>query len=54
MPEKGWKSVSLPEELVSELQAIVDENPSYRTVAEVVRAALRQFIAKIRNAEVAS
>ena len=40
MPEKGWKSVSLPEELYDRVEGVVNEAPQYTSVAEFIRAAI--------------
>jgi len=46
MPEKTskWKSVSLPEEVIDEIKAILDQNPElgYNSVAEFIMDSIRR------------
>lgn len=44
MPEKGWKSVSLPEELYDRVEGLVKEAPQYTSIAEFIRAAIWRLI----------
>lgn len=47
MVRKGYRNLSLPEELYSELEDFVTRSGGrYVSVAEVVRAAVRDFLAK--------
>jgi len=50
MPEKGWKSVSLPTPLLKIVEQIVEENPAYTSIAEFIRAALTRFIKETKEA----
>jgi len=52
MPEKGWKSISLPEGLVAEIEDIVEKKAAYISVSEFVRAAVSRLIEDIENREV--
>lgn len=49
MPEKGWKSVSLPEGLVSAVETIVDKNPAYTSISEFVRAAITRLLKEVES-----
>ena len=52
MPEKGWRSVSLPEGLVTEIEVIVGRRAAYTSISEFVRAAVARLIEEIeREAE---
>ena len=53
MPEKGWKSVSLPEGLVSEIETIVERRAAYTSVSEFVRSAVTRLIDEIEKREAA-
>ena len=44
MPEKGWRSVSLPSDLIKEIEVVVEKVAAYTSVSEFVRAAVvRRF-----------
>ena len=53
MPEKGWKSVSLPEGLVAKIEDIVKDNPAYTSSSEFVRAAVSRLLEEIERREAA-
>ena len=44
MPHTGWRSVSIPEEMVKKIKEIVDQRPAlgYRSIAEFIVAAIRR------------
>ena len=46
MPQKGWKSVSLPEEMISEIERIIRDHPElgFKTVGSFVTGAVRKMI----------
>ena len=46
MPVSGWKSVSIPEDMVKEIQRIIKENPhlGYKNVSQFVINAIRKLI----------
>ena len=46
MPQPGWKSISLPEEMVEEIARIIRERPElgYKSVSSFVIAAIRRLI----------
>ncbi|MEM2677561.1 MAG: ribbon-helix-helix domain-containing protein [Thermofilaceae archaeon] len=45
MPRKGWKSVSIPEELVEEIDREIEKNPYYwKSRSDVVTHAVRMLL----------
>ena len=44
MPNEGWKSISLPDEMVDKIKNIIDHNPDlgYRSVSQFIIAAIRE------------
>jgi len=45
VPRKGWKSVSLPESLVKEIDHIIQKNPSFwKSRADLVTYAVRRLL----------
>jgi len=46
MPEKGWKSVSVPAEMIAEIERVIEDRPElgFKTVGSFVAAAVRKMI----------
>lgn len=50
MPKEGYQSVSIPENIHSALEEIVNDKDSlYTSVSDLVKEALREKIIKIRS-----
>ena len=52
MPKPGWKSVSLPEEMVGEIDGVIEQRPElgYKGVRSFVTSAVRRMIGETRPA----
>ena len=50
MPVPGWRSVSIPEEMVREIQRVIKENPhlGYKNVSQFVISAIRQLLERYK------
>jgi len=46
MPKPGWKSISLPEEMVEEIDRVIQQRPElgYKSVGSFVTSAVRRMI----------
>jgi len=53
MPRKGYKSISIPEDLVKEIERIINKHRrlGYRTVAEFITDAIRRRIEELEKEE---
>ena len=52
MPKPGWKSVSLPEEMVGEIDGVIEQRPGlgYKGVGSFVISTVRRMIGETRPA----
>jgi len=50
MPRQGWKSVSLPETLIREVDEEIEKNPSFwKSRADFIAYAVRRFLEILRE-----
>jgi len=49
MPRKGWKSISIPVEMVARIQRVIENRPDlgYRSVADFIIDAIRRRLEEI-------